>query len=150
MLSGHDSSWMLRLWRRRSWNRPFASGSEHHVRRLHYCLIHCIQLMYCINWSILNFNVHFKVISHVQVIMILIVYPELDFFNIYFFVRGAIDKTFNQSTNSLSSCLHEMRNFIVWSVHWSSKYFNWYNKSWKLTILTSAYVTWRSRFIWSL
>ena len=31
-----------------------------------------VSTIHCINWSILNFNVHFKVISHVQVIMILI------------------------------------------------------------------------------
>ena len=52
---------------RRSWKRLFASGSpRHHTSLLSVYTLHCI------NWSILNFNVDFKVILHVQVIMILI------------------------------------------------------------------------------
>ena len=74
--------------------------------------------------------------------------------------RISVDNTFNYSTSSLSSCLHEIINFIVstfrivmtwtckllWRVHWSSKYVNLYNVSWKQTTMTSTYMTWRARW----
>ena len=76
-----------------------------------------VSTKHCINWNILKFNVHFKVILHVQVIMILIIET----------ISTRNDKLWFQLSRSL--WLEHAKLFL--SVHWTSKYFNWDNVSWK-------------------